>query len=118
MPSNYEFFISADDNSALFDDMDQMSKPELIELIQAMRQFVNENIISGVVVGKEFVERTSVVFPGTRDAVYNNIVKNTHKEMYALLSVRQDAAVSGAMRWEWSQEAPIIISREWSYLYR
>ena len=118
MSSNYEFFINGDDNSCLFDDIEQLSKSELIGLIRAMRQCVNESVVSGVVVGKEFVEYTSVVFPGKENVVYDNIMKNARREMWALLSARYNAAVSGAMRWEWSQEAPITVSREWSYLYR
>lgn len=64
-------------------------------------------------VGDE-LETIEAVFPGGALPSHKEVVRQEMDlalaRIQAVVQIRHHLAVSGAMRWEWSQEAPIISS--------
>lgn len=73
----------------------------------------------GLTLADDLFERASLVFTGygpisnwhdVADVECNKLVRRFD----ALVTARTELAISGAMRWVWSQEAPIYDSQQWS----
>jgi hypothetical protein len=64
--------------------------------------------IGPLIMSKESYDRVEVVFPDNVYKPFEEIIGKAVWEMQNLLQLREAAAVSGAMRWSWSQEAGIV----------
>lgn len=61
----------------------------------------------GVSLSEEFIEMSQATYPNNQDIPFHAYAELAIEIATKTLKLRHGAAVSGAMRWEWSQEAPI-----------
>lgn len=61
----------------------------------------------GVSHSKEFTDMARVIYPNNQEEPFQVYAELAIEIAETALKLRHDAAVSGAMRWEWSQEAAI-----------
>jgi hypothetical protein len=84
-----------------------MNEEDLDPLIEVVN-------INGFVFRKEDFETIQVCYPGgmfDSEKFVNSIMSRAVDELVELTALRESLAVSGAMRWPWSQEARITRSR-------
>lgn len=86
-----------------------MYKQEQFNLVNDL-EFEVYNI-HGALFKKEDIEYLQITFPGGLYSL-DKLIKTTVNTMVQDLSdvnhIRKEFAISGAMRWPWSQEAPIL----------
>lgn len=65
------------------------------------------SILFGASLSKEFTDLARVTYPNNQEEPFQVYAELAIEIAETALKLRHDAAVSGAMRWEWSQEAII-----------
>ena len=91
-------------------DLSLLSKQELCDLIHELNDKIeehNEGSVSGLYVGPGYRDLVRRVFPDDQDAPFKRFVHEAQDRIHKLAAMRYHAAISGAMRWTWSQEAAI-----------
>lgn len=86
-----------------------MFKEEQFNLVNDL-EFETYNI-HGTLFKKEDVEYLQVAFPGgmfSLDKLIEKTVIGMVQDISDINHIRREFAISGAMRWPWSQEAPIL----------
>lgn len=82
----------------------------ILELESALEQL--DNRIGPVIIGKSSYNRVEALYPEDTYAPFKNTISRMMHEMATFTMLREAAAMSGAMRWEWSQEAAIICEHQ------
>ena len=94
--------------------LQRVSTEELINHILQLEEALNncltrlDSSLGPVLVDQLFMDKVSVVFPDDNYKPFKRMVEQLATDMTMLTKLRYEAAVSGAMRWEESQEAGII----------
>jgi hypothetical protein len=92
----------------------EVSTEALIEYILELEEDLSncltrlDSSIGPILVDQLFMDKVSAVFPDDHYKPFKKMVNQLAADMITLTKLRYEAAVSGAMRWEKSQEAGII----------
>ena len=88
--------------------LDVMSRKELCDLVRQLSGNIenhNKGCVAGLYIYPDFKEHVETIYPDNPDETFRFIVEEAQSKIYAITFARYESALSGAMRWEWSQEA-------------
>lgn len=78
----------------------------ILELESSLEQL--DNRIGPVVTTKKSYDRVEALYPEDTYTPFKDTINRMMLEMATFIDLREAAAMSGAMRWPWSQEAAIL----------
>lgn len=104
--------------------LERVSTEELIEHILELEKALDAPVsrlntsIGPILVDQLFMDKVTAVFPDDNYKPFKRMVNQLAADMMSLTKLRYDAAISGAMRWESSQEACIMVTTGGSRNFR
>lgn len=97
--------------------LSSLTEEELFELIHELNDTIaehNKGSVNGLFVQDGFRELVEQIYPDDQDMPFRKIVRDAQKKVFAYAAMRYNFAISGAMRWESSQEAAIRATGEYN----
>lgn len=99
----------------LREEAEMCSKEHIIDTLVAIyedREQLSDMLSHGLYVPMTVSDRVDGVFTDhiSANRIINSVYLNALRTLEMIAVVRESVAISGAMRWHWSQEAPITTS--------
>lgn len=104
--------------------LSRISSDELIDYILDLESYAKnldkqlDNTIGPLLVDQQFMDHVTSIYPDDCYVPYKFIIDKARLEIIALTKMRYDAAMSGAMRWTWSQEAAIVSTQHKPIMFK